>query len=139
MSTSWHDKLLGGFRRTSDRLVGNLAGLGGARLDDADIVHAHIFPYSPRAGTPAARMPQVAPAVARDRAAALRAAAAARLGKRLADQVGTVQPVLVEKPGDRGHAPDFAEVRLPSSFPIGSIVAVTVTAAAADHLTGTIV
>ncbi|MEH3121029.1 MAG: signal recognition particle-docking protein FtsY [Sphingomonas phyllosphaerae] len=33
MSTSWHDKLLGGFRRTSDRLVGNLAGLGGARLD----------------------------------------------------------------------------------------------------------
>ena len=35
MSTSWHDKLLGGFRRTSDRLVGNLAGLGGARLDDA--------------------------------------------------------------------------------------------------------
>ena len=35
MSTpSWHDKLLGGFRRTSDRLVGNLAGLGGARLSD---------------------------------------------------------------------------------------------------------
>ena len=34
MSTTWHDKLLGGFRRTSDRLVGNLAGLGGARLDD---------------------------------------------------------------------------------------------------------
>jgi len=34
MSTSWHDKLLGGFRRTSDRLVGNLAGLGGARLDE---------------------------------------------------------------------------------------------------------
>jgi len=34
---SWHDKLLGGFRRTSDRLVGNLAGLGGARLDDATL------------------------------------------------------------------------------------------------------
>ncbi|WP_375250068.1 signal recognition particle-docking protein FtsY [Sphingomonas sp.] len=37
MSTSWHDKLLGGFRRTSDRLVGNLAGLGGARLDEATL------------------------------------------------------------------------------------------------------
>jgi fused signal recognition particle receptor len=37
MSTSWHDKLLGGLRRTSDRLVGNLAGLGGARLDDATL------------------------------------------------------------------------------------------------------
>ena len=37
MSTSWHEKLLGGFRRTSDRLVGNLAGLGGARLDNATL------------------------------------------------------------------------------------------------------
>jgi fused signal recognition particle receptor len=37
MSTSWHDKLLGGFRRTSDKLVGNLAGLGGARLDAATL------------------------------------------------------------------------------------------------------
>ena len=37
MSTSWHDRLLGGFRKTSDRLVGNLAGLGGARLDDATL------------------------------------------------------------------------------------------------------
>lgn len=37
MSTSWHDKLLGGLRRTSDRLVGNLAGLGGARLDEATL------------------------------------------------------------------------------------------------------
>ncbi|TPG12332.1 signal recognition particle-docking protein FtsY [Sphingomonas oligophenolica] len=37
MSTSWHDRLLGGFRKTSDRLVGNLAGLGGARLDEATL------------------------------------------------------------------------------------------------------
>ncbi|MFM9828818.1 MAG: signal recognition particle-docking protein FtsY [Sphingomonas sp.] len=37
MSTSWHDKLLGGFKRTSDRLIGNLAGLGTARLDDATL------------------------------------------------------------------------------------------------------
>ncbi|MEG3085881.1 signal recognition particle-docking protein FtsY [Sphingomonas sp. PB4P5] len=37
MSTAWHDKLLGGFKRTSDRLIGNLAGLGAARLDDATL------------------------------------------------------------------------------------------------------
>ncbi|MEG8039407.1 signal recognition particle-docking protein FtsY [Sphingomonas sp. LR60] len=45
MSTSWHDKLLGGFRRTSDRLVGNLAGLGGARLDEEtlDIVEEALI------------------------------------------------------------------------------------------------
>ncbi|KQS01386.1 signal recognition particle-docking protein FtsY [Sphingomonas sp. Leaf357] len=37
MSTAWHNKLLGGFKRTSDRLIGNLAGLGAARLDDAQL------------------------------------------------------------------------------------------------------
>ena len=37
MSTAWHDKLLGGFKRTSDRLIGNLAGLGAARLDEATL------------------------------------------------------------------------------------------------------
>jgi fused signal recognition particle receptor len=35
--TSWRDRLLGGFKKTSDRLVGNLAGLGAARLDDATL------------------------------------------------------------------------------------------------------
>jgi threonylcarbamoyladenosine tRNA methylthiotransferase MtaB len=109
-----------------------------AIVDDADVTHAHVFPYSPRAGTPAARMPQVDPAVARDRAARLRTAAAARLSARLRAQVGTVRAVLVERPGDRGHAPDFAEVRLSTPHVVGDIAQVRVTAAAADHLTGTI-
>ena len=47
-------------------------------IDELDIVHGHIFPYSPRPGTPAARMPQIARAVIKRRAAALRAAVAAR-------------------------------------------------------------
>ena len=124
--------LIAGFPTEDDAMFANTLAL----IDEADITHAHVFPYSPRAGTPAARMPQVAPAVARDRAARLRAAAAARLARRLAAQVGTVQPVLVEKPGDRGHAPDFSAVRLPAPFPIGGIVAVTITAATPDHLVG---
>lgn len=124
--------LIAGFPTEDDAMFANTRAL----IDEGNITHAHVFPYSPRAGTPAARMPQVAPAVARDRAATLRAAAATRLAARLSAQVGTVQPVLVEKPGDRGHAPDFAEVRLPSPAPVGSIVAVTITAAAPDHLTG---
>ncbi|WP_159759622.1 MiaB/RimO family radical SAM methylthiotransferase [Sphingomonas sp. 8AM] len=126
--------LIAGFPTEDDAMFANTLAL----IDEADITHAHVFPYSPRSGTPAARMPQVAPAVARDRAARLRAAAAARLARRLAAQVGTVQPVLVEKPGDRGHAPDFTAVRLPTPSPIGGIVAVTITAAAPDHLTGSI-
>jgi threonylcarbamoyladenosine tRNA methylthiotransferase MtaB len=88
-----------------------------ALIDDCDIVHAHIFPYSPRAGTPAARMPQVEPEVRRERAARLRAASAARKSAWLQGLVGTVQDVLLERPGDRGHTPGFAEVRLPSVRP----------------------
>lgn len=126
--------LIAGFPTEDAAMFANTLRL----IDEADITHAHVFPYSPRAGTPAARMPQVAPATARARAARLRAAASTRLARRLAAQVGSVRRVLVEKPGDRGHAPDFAEVRLPSPAPVGSVVAVTVTAAAPDHLTGTI-
>ena len=83
-----------------------------ALIDDADIVHGHIFPYSPRAGTPAARMPQVAAEAIRARAERLRDAAARRKTAWLAAQVGSVQQVLLERPGDRGHAGNFAEVRM---------------------------
>jgi threonylcarbamoyladenosine tRNA methylthiotransferase MtaB len=126
--------LIAGFPTEDEAMFANTL----AMIDAGDITHAHVFPYSPRAGTPAARMPQVPPAVARARAARLRAAAAARLNRRLAAQVGSVQRVLIEKPGDRGHAPDFAEVRLSTNLSVGSIAAVTITAAAADHLIGTI-
>ena len=64
--------LIAGFPTEDDAMAANSLAL----IDDCDIVHAHIFPYSPRAGTPAARMPQVEPGVRRDRAARLREAAA---------------------------------------------------------------
>jgi threonylcarbamoyladenosine tRNA methylthiotransferase MtaB len=108
-----------------------------ALLDDCDIVQAHVFAYSPRAGTPAARMPQVAPELRRARAARLRDAAARRRARWLAAQVGEVRAVLVERPGDRGHAPDFAEVRLAAPAAPGTIVSACITAAAGDHLVGT--
>ncbi|WP_375380229.1 radical SAM protein, partial [uncultured Sphingomonas sp.] len=83
-----------------------------ALIADAQIVHAHIFPYSPRAGTPAARMPQVPPVVVKERAADLRARAAKAKAAWLASLVGSVREVLIERPGMRGHAGNFAEVRL---------------------------
>lgn len=114
-----------------------------ALLDDCDIVHAHIFPFSPRAGTPAARMPQVNPAVARERAATLRARAAtlrARAAERrtewLRRHVGTRQRVLVERPGDRGHAEAFAEVGLDRTMQAGTIADVAITAVEQDRLVG---
>ena len=129
-----------------------------ALLDDCDIVQAHVFPFSPRAGTPAARMPQVASATVKARAAQLRAAANARRQAWLAAQIGTVHRIVVEKPGDRGHAENFAEVRLtdPATLDqaakalprdatalspttpdaIGNIRSVRIIGAAPDHLIG---
>ncbi|HEY0622522.1 tRNA (N(6)-L-threonylcarbamoyladenosine(37)-C(2))-methylthiotransferase MtaB [Sphingomonas sp.] len=100
--------LIAGFPTEDEAMFANTLAL----IDDCDIVHAHIFPYSPRDGTPAARMPQVAPGVAKARAAALRQRAAVRRAAWLASLVGTRQAILVERPGDRGHAGNFAEVRI---------------------------
>lgn len=104
-------------------------------LDDCDVVHAHIFPYSSRAGTPAARMPQVAGPVVRERAARLREAAAARRIRWLHSLVGSEQAVLVERSGTQGHAANFAEVRVPRAT-AGSIQHVRVSAAHDTHLEG---
>jgi threonylcarbamoyladenosine tRNA methylthiotransferase MtaB len=114
--------LIAGFPTEDDTMAANSLAL----IDDCDIVHAHIFPYSPRAGTPAARMPQVAPVIAKARAAALRDAAARRRAAWLQSLVGTTQQLLVERPGDRGHAGNFAEVRIGHSAPVGDIIPVTI-------------
>jgi threonylcarbamoyladenosine tRNA methylthiotransferase MtaB len=102
--------LIAGFPTETEAMFANSLAL----IDDCDIVHPHIFPYSPRESTPAARMPQVEPEVRKRRARLLREAGAARRETWLNSLIGTVQPVLVERPGDRGHTPSFAEVRFPS-------------------------
>ncbi|OWK32590.1 threonylcarbamoyladenosine tRNA methylthiotransferase MtaB [Sphingomonas mucosissima] len=148
--------LIAGFPTESEAAFANTLAL----IDDCDIVHAHVFPYSPRTGTPAARMPQVSPVVARARAAQLREAADRRRRSWLASLVGTTQRIVIEKPGDRGHAENFAEIRLvdPSLAPqdhattalpsadaalsavrmgkIGDVRSVSIIDAAHDHLIG---
>jgi threonylcarbamoyladenosine tRNA methylthiotransferase MtaB len=88
------------------------------------IVHGHVFPYSPRRGTPAARMPQLAPPTIRARAAALRAEVAAVRETWLQGLIGTEQSVLAEADGT-GHAGNFARVAVPAGTPRGAVVAVT--------------
>jgi threonylcarbamoyladenosine tRNA methylthiotransferase MtaB len=83
-----------------------------ALLDDCDIVLGHVFPYSPRAGTPAARMPQHDVATIRARARRLRLAADARHAAWLQSLVGTCQSLLIERLDGRGHAGNYAPVRL---------------------------
>ena len=97
-----------------------------AAIRELGIVHGHVFPFSPRAGTPAARMPQVDRVEVRERAAALRAEVAALHGEWLTGLVGRPLAVLAESDGT-GHAENFARVRVAPDIPRGSIVTVTPT------------
>jgi threonylcarbamoyladenosine tRNA methylthiotransferase MtaB len=81
-------------------------------VEECGIAFLHVFPYSPREGTPAARMPPVAPEVVRERAARLREAGAKALAADLTRRVGASGEVLVEKPG-AGRAAFYATVVCP--------------------------
>ncbi len=95
-----------------------------AIVEDCGIVHGHVFPYSPRPGTPAARMPQVPPPVVRERAAEVRAAVAATRARWLDRLTGRPREVLAERDGT-GHSPEFAPYRLPEGTAPGTIVTLT--------------
>jgi threonylcarbamoyladenosine tRNA methylthiotransferase MtaB len=88
------------------------------------LVHGHVFPYSPRPDTPAARMPQVERGTVKARAAELREAVARERRRWLEDLVGRSLSVLAERDGT-GHSPCFAPVRLPDGVAAGTIVDVT--------------
>lgn len=95
-------------------------------ITELGLVHGHIFPYSPRPGTPAARMPQVDPQTIKSRASELRAAVAGERGNWLQMQLGQPLEILAERDGT-GHAPNFARVQLPPGTKAGMIVRMTPT------------
>ena len=99
--------LIAGFPTETEAMHENSLRL----IEDCDIVMGHIFPFSPKRGTPAARMPQVPPPIAKARARRLREACARRKAAWLEGLVGSRQRVLVEKDGF-GHAENFAPVRV---------------------------
>jgi threonylcarbamoyladenosine tRNA methylthiotransferase MtaB len=113
--------LIAGFPTETDEMAENSIRL----IDDCDIVMGHIFPFSPKRGTPAARMPQVPPTIVRERARRLREAAARRKAAWLEGLVATGQKVLMEKDG-HGHAENFARLRITNAEP-GTIVDARVT------------
>jgi threonylcarbamoyladenosine tRNA methylthiotransferase MtaB len=94
-------------------------------VEECELTHLHVFPYSPRPGTPAARMPAVPGDVVRARAARLRAAGAAALARHLDGEVGTRRRVLTER-GDTGRTEAFSLVRFAEPVPPGEIREVTV-------------
>jgi threonylcarbamoyladenosine tRNA methylthiotransferase MtaB len=96
------------------------------------IVHGHVFPFSPRHDTPAARMPQLDPATVAARAAEMRAAVATTRAEWLASLVGTPLRVLAER-DNRGYAENYARVATPGIAP-GIVATITPTACEDDLL-----
>ena len=120
--------LIAGFPTETDQMALNSLKL----LDDCDIVTAHIFPFSPRPTTPAARMPQVPRDIVKARAARLRHAAAERRSRWLDRLVGTTHTLLIEAPG-KGHTDNFAPVAVEGATR-GQLVDARITGRTTDHL-----
>jgi threonylcarbamoyladenosine tRNA methylthiotransferase MtaB len=108
-----------------------------AFVEEAALDYLHVFPYSARPGTPAARMPQLPGNIVKEHAAKLREAGAAATARAFAARIGTVAQVLVEKAGF-GHSEHYAPVRFTGAAKIGSIAAVQIAGAARDALSGAI-
>jgi threonylcarbamoyladenosine tRNA methylthiotransferase MtaB len=123
--------LIAGFPTETEQMALNSLRL----LDDCDVVAAHVFPFSPRPGTPASRMPQLPREVVKARAAQLRARSAERREAWLESLVGTRQRVLIEGEAN-GHTGPFAPVCVEGAQR-GEIIDVRITARDNDRLLGT--
>jgi len=121
--------LIAGFPTESDAMFANTLAL----IADCDLTFLHVFPYSTREGTPAAKMPQVPVPLRRERAARLRAAGDARLSRFLVAQQGREVAALVETPG-RGRTEHYAPIALPLGTVPGSIARVRVADSTGDML-----
>ena len=128
--------IIAGFPTETDAMFENSMAL----LNDCKITYGHIFPYSARLGTPAARMPQIDRATVKARAERLRTSASARKAAALASMIGSTQRVLVELDGQSGHAPNFAQVRLETALSAsnmqGTMIALKIIASDGQTLTG---
>jgi threonylcarbamoyladenosine tRNA methylthiotransferase MtaB len=121
--------LIAGFPTETEEMAINTLKL----LDDCDVIAAHVFPFSPRPGTPAARMPQVDRSTVKARAARLRDAAAERRSRWLDGLIGTRQSSLVEGE-NTGHTDNFAPVAIEGA-PRGKQGIAQITGRQGDHLT----
>ena len=120
--------MIAGFPTETEAMAENSASLA----DAIGIAQLHVFPYSPRPGTPAARMPQLDRRLVKERAARLRETAERLQARHLASMVGTRQTVLVEMTG-MAHTENFTLVAAPDLLP-RSLVTVTITGHNGRHL-----
>jgi threonylcarbamoyladenosine tRNA methylthiotransferase MtaB len=121
--------IIAGFPTETEEMFENSLKL----VEECDLTWLHVFPYSPRPGTPAARMPAVQGGTIKDRAARLRAAGNAQVSAHLALQVGQSHNVLMENPR-MGRTEQFTEVHFETDQPESQIVQAVITGHTATHL-----
>jgi threonylcarbamoyladenosine tRNA methylthiotransferase MtaB len=123
--------LIAGFPTETEPMFARTLGL----VEECGLTWLHVFPYSARQGTPAARMPQVDGRTIRTRAARLRAAGDVAVARHLGAQVGRRHRVLMEDPR-MGRTEGFAEVRFDEGQRVGEVVEARIYGATATHLRG---
>lgn len=122
--------IIAGFPTETDQMFENSLKL----VDECQLTWLHVFPYSPRPGTPAARMPQTDGRIIRDRAAQLRQRGKTRVDLHLRDQIGKQHSVLMENEY-MGRTEQFAEVQFDAPQPVGAIIDTTIKNKSGDQLT----
>ncbi|MBI2234629.1 MAG: tRNA (N(6)-L-threonylcarbamoyladenosine(37)-C(2))-methylthiotransferase MtaB [Micavibrio aeruginosavorus] len=126
--------IIAGFPTETDAMFENTLKI----VEECDLTFLHVFPYSERPGTPAARMPQVDKAVRKDRAAALRVLGEKQMQKFMQSHLGKTLEVVVEQNGI-GRSPHFAEIHLDRSLDPGTLAKVETAAIQNGLLTGRVV
>jgi threonylcarbamoyladenosine tRNA methylthiotransferase MtaB len=121
--------IIAGFPTETDAMFENSLRI----VDECGLTFLHVFPYSARPSTPAAKMPAVPGDVIKRRAAILREKGGARMRAFLATQVGTTRDVLIETPST-GRTEQFAMARFQQAMTPGAIIKARVTAAQVSHL-----
>jgi threonylcarbamoyladenosine tRNA methylthiotransferase MtaB len=124
--------IIAGFPTEDDAMFANSLAI----IEQGDIVHGHIFPYSPKQGTPAAKMPQVDGQLIKKRAKLLREAVRRRARSWRESLVGSRQNILAEISGDAGYSENFARVRLDAPADKGQIVPVDISGIENEQLIG---
>jgi threonylcarbamoyladenosine tRNA methylthiotransferase MtaB len=121
--------IIAGFPTESEEMFARSQDL----VEECDLTFLHVFPYSKRPGTPAARMPQVAGGEIRERAKRLRAAGEAALRKRLAAEIGATRQVLIESV-TQGRTEHFLPVAISGEMP-GAVMPLMITGSDGARLT----
>jgi threonylcarbamoyladenosine tRNA methylthiotransferase MtaB len=114
--------LIAGFPTEDEAMFQNSLAL----VEDCGLTHLHVFPFSPRPGTPAARMPQLPRQLVKERAARLRERGISALTRHLESEVGAIRRVLLES-DDGGHTEQFTKVLLQTQAAAGKIVELKIT------------